>query len=72
MGTSGLVGQFGAYSAMNESFGSTQSVILIAVMHVVAPAVLSLLIHIVLKKLGIVKDHYLRLENPDNKTNTKG
>ena len=65
MGTSGLVGQFGAYSAMSESFGNTQTIILIVVMHIVAPAILSLLIHFALKKLGIVKDEYLKLENPD-------
>lgn len=62
MGTSGLVGQFGAYSAMAESFGSAKTVILIVVMHVVAPAVLSLLFHFVFKKIGLVKDEYLKLE----------
>ena len=72
MGTSGLVGQFGAYSAMSESFGSAQTIILIVLMHVIAPAVLSLLIHLALKKLGIVKDHYLKLETPDNKSDKKG
>lgn len=65
MGTSGLVGQFGAYSAMSESFGSTKSIILIVVMHVIAPAILSLLIHFALKKLGIVKDEYLKLDKPE-------
>ena len=65
MGTSGLVGQFGAYSAMSDSFGSTQTIILIAVMHVIAPAILSLIIHFALKKLGIVKDEYLSLSTPE-------
>lgn len=65
MGTSGLVGQFGAYSAMSESFGSTKSIILIVVMHVIAPAILSLLIHFALKKLGIVKDEFLKLDKPE-------
>ena len=65
MGTSGLVGQFGAYSAMSESFGNLQTILLILAMHVIAPAVLSLIIHLALKKLGIVKDEYLKLENPD-------
>jgi uncharacterized membrane protein len=65
MGTSGLVGQFGAYSAMSETFGPAKSVMLIVIMHVVAPAVLSLVIHLALKKLGIVKDDHLRLSNPD-------
>ena len=65
MGTSGLVGQFGAYSAMSEDFGSTQSIILIVLMHVIAPAILSMIIHLAMKKLGIVKDEYLRLTTPD-------
>lgn len=65
MGTSGFVGQFGAYSAMSADFGSTKTIILIAVMHFIAPAVLSLLIHFALKKLGIVKDEYLKLDKPE-------
>ena len=65
MGTSGLVGQFGAYSAMAESFGQTETIIIIAVMHFIAPAVLSLVIHFALKKLGIVKDEYLKLDKPE-------
>lgn len=65
MGTSGLVGQFGAYSAMAESFGSAKTVILIVVMHIVAPAVLSLLFHFIFKKIGLVKDEYLKLEKID-------
>lgn len=62
MGTSGLVGQFGAYSAMAESFGSTKTVILIVVMHIIAPAILSLIFHWIFKKIGIVKDEYMALE----------
>jgi len=62
MGTSGLVGQFGAYSAMAESFGSTKAILFIAVMHVVAPALLSLIFHFIFKKIGLVKDEYLKLE----------
>lgn len=65
MGTSGLVGQFGAYSAMSENFGSWQSVGIIILMHVVAPAVLSLVFHIIFKKIGLVKDEYLSLKNPE-------
>ena len=61
MGTSGLVGQFGAFSAMSESFGSTKSIVLIVVMHFIAPAVLSLIFHYIFKKTGLVKDEYLSL-----------
>lgn len=62
MGTSGLVGQFGAYSAMAESFGQLETLAIIIVMHFVAPAILSLMFHFAFKKLGIVKDSYLALE----------
>ncbi len=65
MGTSGLVGQFGAYSAMSESFGGRDTIIMIVVMHFIAPAVLSLMFHFMFKKLGIVKDSYLSLEKPE-------
>ena len=65
MGTSGLVGQFGAYSAMADSFGGTESIVLIVIMHVLAPALLSLFFHLIFKKLGIVKDEYLKLNNAE-------
>lgn len=65
MGTSGLVGQFGAFSAMSESFGAAKSVVLIIVMHFAAPAALSILFHLLFKKIGLVKDEYLKLEKVD-------
>lgn len=65
MGTSGLVGQFGAYSAMSESFGDIYTIILIVIMHFVLPAALSLIFHLAFKKLGIVKDEYLKLDTPE-------
>lgn len=65
MGTSGLVGQFGAYASMSESFGSIYTLVLIAVMHFVLPAALSLAFHFAFKKLRIVKDEYLRLDTPE-------
>jgi len=65
MGTSGLVGQFGAYSAMAEGFGSMESIVMIIIMHVAAPALLSLFFHMIFKKLGLVKDEYLKLNNAE-------
>lgn len=65
MGTSGLVGQFGAYSAMSEGFGSAKTILLIVVMHIIAPAILSLIFHVIFKKLGWVKDEYLALNKID-------
>lgn len=61
MGTSGLVGQFGAWAAMSDSFGAWQTVAMIVVMHVLAPAALSLLFHLIFKKIGLVKDEDLKL-----------
>lgn len=65
MGTSGLVGQFGAYSSMADSFGSTEAIIIIVLMHIVAPAILSLVFHFIFKKLGLVKDEYLKLNTAE-------
>lgn len=65
MGTSGLVGQFGAIEAMSGTVDSTILIIEIVVMHFVAPAVLSLIFHAIFKKLGIVKDEYLKLQDID-------
>ena len=62
MGTSGLVGQFGAFSSMSESFGTTKSLVLIIIMHFIAPALLSLIFHFIFKKIGLVKDEYLSLK----------
>ena len=64
MGTSGLVGQFGAWSAMHASFGGGKTIGLIVLMHIVAPAVLALGFHLIFKKFGLVKDEYLKLEQP--------
>lgn len=61
MGTSGLVGQFGAYSAMAPTFGSAKTVVLIVIMHVIAPAIISMIFHLIFKKAGLVKDEYLKL-----------
>lgn len=62
MGTSGLVGQFGAIDAMSGIVDSKILIVEIIVMHFVAPAVLSLLFHFIFKKTGIVKDEYLKLQ----------
>lgn len=65
MGTSGLVGQFGAIEAMSGTVDTKILIIEIVVMHFVAPAVLSLMFHAIFKKLGIVKDEYLKLQDID-------
>lgn len=65
MGTSGLVGQFGAWSSMSSTFGPSKTLIMIIIMHFIAPAVLSLFFHFIFKKLKIVKDEYLSLSKPE-------
>lgn len=60
MGTSGLVGQFGAFAAMGE----TNSVVLlveVAVMHFIAPALLTLLFDALLRRIGWVRDGDMKL-----------
>ena len=59
MGTSGLVGQFGAIDAMGSS---TSVFIQIGLMHFVLPALLTLAIAEVMRKAGLIKDGYMKLE----------
>lgn len=65
MGTSGLVGQFGTWDAMSGTMPWWQLLIEILLLQIVAPAVLSLLLHFIFKKTSLVKDSYLKLENVD-------
>lgn len=62
MGTSGLVGQFGAIEAMGGTVSNETLIIEIVLMHFILPAILSLVFHSIFKKLGWVKDEYLKLE----------
>lgn len=56
MGTSGLVGQFGAYSAMTAAgFSPLYTLALILLMHVLLPAALALGISELLRKIGWVR-----------------
>lgn len=59
MGTSGLVGQFGAIDAM----GSSPAVLMqIALMHFILPAVTTLIIAEVMRRTGLIKEGDMRLE----------
>lgn len=63
MGTSGLVGQFGTYQAMSEAGVDGQLILIyIVVLHVVAPAVLTLLIAKPLRRWGWIKPQDLKLD----------
>lgn len=58
MGTSGFVGQFGAFEAMGFT---AKSVIEVLLMHFVLPALLTLLFDLILRKMKWVKPGYMTL-----------
>lgn len=62
MGTSGLVGQFGAFSAMTESIGFVPTLLEVLLMHFILPAALTFGFYILLKKIGWIKDGDLKLK----------
>lgn len=61
MGTSGFVGQFGAFSAMSGTLGAPLTIGYILVMHFVLPAVLTLAFDAAFRKLGWVKKGYMKI-----------
>lgn len=62
MGTAGLVGQFGAFESMSAEYGTAVTLIIIAVMHFILPAVLTLLFDFAGRRLGYIKPGYMKLE----------
>lgn len=62
MGTSGLVGPIGCWDTMSATTDHALLIAEIVGMYFIAPALLSLLIHIVMKRLGWVKDGDLKLQ----------
>lgn len=62
MGTSGLVGQFGAYAEMSDSVSTTTFFIMIAVMHFILPVVISLVVSEWMRKKNWIKFGDLKLE----------
>ena len=63
MGTSGLVGQFGAWAAMSaQGMSPVVIIILIVVMHVILPAILTLIFSEILRKIGWIKENDLKLD----------
>lgn len=55
MGTSGLVGQFGAWAAMQGSFPGAQALLIILAMHFVLPALLTYVISRLFRAAGLIK-----------------
>lgn len=62
MGTSGFVGQFGAYDAMSGTAHPALIVVEIVMMHFVLPAVLTLMFDFAGRRLGYIKPGYMKLE----------
>ena len=62
MGTSGLVGQFGTFTAMSESAGFIPVLLEVLLLHFVLPAALTLLFYFILRKIGWIKDGDLKLQ----------
>lgn len=62
MGTSGLVGQFGAWSAMSATTDPVVLLVEIVVMHFIAPALLTLFFDKIFRKLGWVHPGDMKLQ----------
>lgn len=62
MGTAGLVGQIMTYQVMAPEEGAVTTLIKIAVMHVIFPAVLSLGISELMRKKGWIKEGDMKLD----------
>ena len=61
MGTSGLVGQFGAWASMQGSFSALEALGLILLMHVLLPAVLTWAICLGFRKAGWIQPGDMKL-----------
>lgn len=61
MGSAGLVGQFEAFTSMQGDFGTVWTLIIIAVMHFVLPAVVTLGFNAIFVKLGWVRKGDMKL-----------
>jgi len=55
MGTSGLVGQFGAFSAMAENADAGMIFLDVAIVHFILPAVIVLVLNKIFTKAGLVR-----------------
>lgn len=62
MGTSGLVGQFGAYAEMGAELGNVKFIVLVAIMHFILPLIISLGISEWMRKKNWIKYGDLKLD----------
>ena len=63
MGTSGLVGQIETFNTMKGSYSNGNLFLIMLLLHLILPAIISLLIYIPMKKKGLIKDGDLKLKN---------
>ncbi len=61
MGTSGLVGPFGTFTAMTAAHGFVPVLLEVILLYFVAPAILTYVFYLLLKKIGWIKDGDLKL-----------
>lgn len=62
MGTCGLVGQIEGFTAMSESsIGSSNIIFQLILVHILLPAIISLIITAFMRKKGLIKDGDLKL-----------
>ncbi|MGI6151957.1 MAG: PTS transporter subunit IIC [Christensenellales bacterium] len=61
MGTSGLVGQFGAWAAMSETSSPAATIGLILLMHFLLPAIVTLGFDQLFRKIGLIKPGDMKL-----------
>lgn len=62
MGTAGLVGPLGCWDTMSATTDHTLLLVEIIGLYLVAPAILSLMFHFIMKRLGWVKDGDMKLQ----------
>ena len=62
MGTSGLVGQFGAFDAMTAGFGFGRTLFLVLLMHLALPAALTLMFDLIMRKMSWIKSGDMALQ----------
>jgi hypothetical protein len=55
MGTSGLVGQIMSYQTMTQHMSSQLALVEIIIMHIILPAILTLIISEGMRKLGLIR-----------------
>lgn len=61
MGTSGLVGQFGAWASMKDSFPPLEALLLILVMHFILPAIFTYAVYWLFKKAKWIQPGDMKL-----------